>query len=157
MIDHERTQRPADRAGETAEQREVCDRTPRVAAVDAAERGEHRVIEPGAHADADHRPCQQVDRQVRRQGGADETGGIEQRTRKQNRPAAVTVDDGADLRRNQPADQQADRGAADHKAERPTGIGNDGRGKNRRKIERRAPGQNLADAECRYNKATVDP
>ena len=66
------------------------------------------------------------------------------------------IDDAADLRRDQARDQQTDRGAADHKAERPAGVLDDRLGKHRGKIERRAPGQNLRDAERGDDDAAIE-
>ncbi len=124
------------------------------AAVHAAERGEHRVVEAGAHAEADQHPAGEVDRQRRRQTGDRQTGREQQRTGQQHGPAAVTLDDAADLRRDQPGAEQRDRSAADHPGQRPAGIGDDGDRKHRREIERRAPGQDLDDAE-RCNDGTA--
>ena len=156
MLDHERAQRPADRAGKAAEQRQVGDRTARRAAIHPPERGEHRVIEPGAHADAEQHPGHQIDRQRRRQADADQAGRVEQRTRQQDRPPAAHVDDFADLRRDQPGHQQADRRAADHITQRPAGIGNDRPGEHGRKIKRGAPGQDLRNAQRGDDDAAVE-
>ncbi len=97
-----------------------------------------------------------IDRQRRRKTDADETRGIKQRTRQQHRAPAMAVDDAADLRRDQSGDQQAERGAADHVAERPAGVVHDRLGKDRRKIERGAPGEDLGDAERGDDDAAVE-
>ena len=77
----------------------------RRAAIHAAERGKHGVIKPRPHAEAEHRPGREIDRQRRRKADAGQAGGIAERTRQQHRPPAVFVDDAADLRRDQPRDQ----------------------------------------------------
>ena len=43
-----------------------------------AERGEHRIVEPGAHADAEQHPGDQINRQRRRKADAGQARGIEQ-------------------------------------------------------------------------------
>ena len=154
-LDQPRAQRPAHRAGEAAEQREVGDRPARRVAVHPAERGEHRVVQAGAHAETEHRPGGEIDRQRRREPDAGEPERIAQRARRQHRPPAAPIDHPADLRRDQPGDQQPERGAAHHEAERPAGVGDDRLGEHRRKIERGAPGEHLRDAERRDDDAAV--
>ena len=143
VIDHESAERPADRAGEAAEQREVGDRSARRAAIHTPERGEDRVIEAGAHADAEQRPGREIKRQRRRQPDAGKPGRVTERARQQHGPAAVTVDQAADLWRDQPGDQEAERGAPHHDTERPAGVAHDRLGEHGREIERRAPGEDL--------------
>ena len=114
ILRQKRAERPAHRRGKAAEQRQIGDRRPRVPAVELAERGEHRVVEPGAHAAAEHDPAEQIHRQIWRKPDAQKPRGIHQRRGGEHRPAAVPVDDRADLWRDQARDQQPDRGAADH-------------------------------------------
>ena len=156
MVDHEGAERPAHRAGKPAEQREIGDRPARLAAVEPAERGEHRIIEPGAHAEPDQGPAGEIDRQRRRQTDHHQAGGVEQRARQQQRPPAIAVDQPPDRGRDQPGDQEAQRGAADHQSERPAGILDDRPSEHRRKIERGAPGQDLGHAERGDDDAAIE-
>src|SRR5438128_1098446 len=49
-------ERPADSAREAGDQRDPGDRVARVASVQAHQRGERRLVQPTAHADAEDRP-----------------------------------------------------------------------------------------------------
>jgi hypothetical protein len=156
VIDHESAEWPADSAGKTAKQREVRDRPARATAVEPAECGEHCVIKSGAHADANQRPGDQIERQVRRKAGAGKAYGIEQRTRQQHGAPAVAVDDAPHLRRDQTGDQQSDRCAADHPAQRPAGVRDNGCREHRREIERGPPRQDLRDTQRGDDNAAIE-
>ena len=156
MLDHEGAERPADGAGKSAEQREIGDRRARLAAVHASERGENRVVKAGAHAEADQHPGGEIHRQRWRSADTGKPRRIAKRAREQHRPPPAFVDDAADLRGNQAGNQKPERGAGDHVAERPAGFGDDRLGKHRRKIERGAPGQDLANAQRRDDDAAIE-
>ncbi len=156
MLDHEGAERPADGAGETAKQRQIGDRRARLTAIHAAERGEDRVIKPGAHAEADQHPSGEIDRQRGRSADTGKPRGVEKRAREQHRPPPAFVDNATDLRGNQAGNQKPERGTGDHVAERPPGFGDDRLGKHRRKIERGAPGQNLANAQRGDDDAAIE-
>ena len=64
--------------------------------------------------------------------------------------AAVAVDRAADERRDQAGDQQAEREAAHGERQRPAALGRDQRHGQHRRIEDRAPGDDLRDAEHRH-------
>jgi len=98
VLDHEGAERPADRAGKAAEQREAGDRPARFAAIEPAERGEHCVIEAAAHAETEHDPRRHIGCEIGREGDAGQPCGIETRARHQYRTAAALVDDAAHLR-----------------------------------------------------------
>ena len=119
----------------------------RVRSVDVSERRERRVVEPGAHAGADDGPGHEIQRIVRRETEAGEAGGEQQRAARQHGTAAMAGNEAADARRHDAGDQQADRGARDHPVVAPAGIARDCRREHGQQIERRAPGQNLRDAE----------
>ena len=68
--------------------------------------------------------------------------------------AAVAVDRAADERRDQARDQQAEREAAHGEGQRPAGLGRDQRHGQHRRIEDRAPGDDLRDAQHRTPRAT---
>src|SRR5215470_12363041 len=82
-------ERPAYGAGKSAKQRKRCDMCARLVSVAPSERSEDRVIEPGAHAEADHAPRENVKRQARRNADGGKPGCKEQRTCDQERPPAM--------------------------------------------------------------------
>ena len=67
----------------------------------------------------------------------------------------MQVDEAPDLRRDQPGNEQSDRSAADDRAEWPVRLRHDWAGEYGGKIERRAPGENLRDAQRRDDDALV--
>src|SRR5215510_7077670 len=143
----ERAQGPTHGAGEAAEQREISNGSTRLFAIELAERREHGIVGPSPHAAAQQNPGRQIDRQGRRETDAGEGGGVQHRARREHRPPSPLVDDGSDARRNEAGDEQADRDTADYPAERPAGIGDDRLGEHGGEIERRAPAEDLGDAE----------
>jgi hypothetical protein len=128
-------QRPTHRAGETAEQRQVGDGSSRLLAVELPERCEHGVVEAGSHADAEHEPSQQVDRQARSESDPGKADGVEQRARSEHRSATPAIDDRPDSRCNQAGNEKADRYATNHPAQRPAGIRDDRLSEHGGKIE----------------------
>ena len=63
---------------------------------------------------------------------------------------AEAIDRAPDVRRDQAGDQQPDREAAHGEGDRPAALGRDQRHDQHRRVEDRAPGQNLGDAEHRH-------
>ena len=147
MRDQERRQRPAHGAGEPAPQRQARDRRPRRRAVEPAECRERWVVQPAAHSEAQEQPAGQVDRQRRRERQRGQPGRKQQGCQRQHRATAVAVDRGADMRRGERGDQQAEGQATDHPGERPAGAVRDRAGEHRRQVERRPPGEDLHHAE----------
>ena len=140
--------RPADGRGEAAGQRQHGDRTARRGAEDAPERREGGIVERGREARrrAASRP------RDRRPGASAWTSAT--------RPSALTsdptvittwppcaVDRAADERRDQARGQQAERESAHGERQRPAALGRDQRHDQHRRIEDRAPGDDLRDAE----------
>src|SRR5215475_534055 len=119
MLDHKCTQRPANRAGKTAKERQAGDRPARFAAIHPAECGENRIIKASAHSEANEHPGEQINRQCMRQTNKREACGIEQRTCQQDWSSAADIDNAANLRRDQACSEKTDRCPPDHKSERP--------------------------------------
>jgi hypothetical protein len=63
--DHHGRERPAYGAGKSAEQGQRRDGPARALAVEPAQGGEGGVVKTGAHADAEHQPGYEIDRQRR--------------------------------------------------------------------------------------------
>ncbi len=135
--------RPADGAGEAAEQGQGGDRRTRAVAVQAAKRREGRVIEPCPHAEPDHEPRAHIGRKGRRRRQADLAGADADGAESKHIAAAMTFDRGADSRRDQAGDQKPERQAADHPSQRPTGLCGHFRRNDRRQIVGRAPRHDL--------------
>jgi hypothetical protein len=74
-VGEERAQRPAHRAGKSAEQRQVGDRPARAVTVQPPERREGGVVESAAHAGAQHDPGDEIERQRRREANAGKARG----------------------------------------------------------------------------------
>src|SRR5262249_54189012 len=70
--------------------------------------------------------------------------------------AAMAVNGAADERRHETAEEQAEREAAHGERDRPAAIGGDQRHGQHRRIEDRAPGEDLRDAEHRHRAPRAD-
>ena len=130
----ERAQRPADRAGEARDQRDAGDRRSRVAAVDAAQRAERRIVEAEAHADAEQQPGRRhhpergrcaKQREPRREN---DVGGAE------NLPSADAIDLPPDPRAEQSGNHQRSRERGEEPVARDPEVARDRIGQDGRQI-----------------------
>ena len=145
-LDEQCAQRPAHGAGETAEQRQMRDRTARVLTIEAAKRGKGRIIESGPHGEADHQPRSDEDRQVRRQGLHQQADRQQDGAGSQDRATAETLDGMPDTRRHQAGNQQTQREGADDPGRGPAGVARDGSGEDRKQVVRGSPDEDLPDS-----------
>lgn len=149
MLNEEGAERPADRAGEAAEKRQVGDRAARALSIEAAERGEAGIVKAARHAQSHEQPG----RQVKRIGGGGRhqqmRGRQKQRTRGKHRPAAVTLDQPPGDRRDQARKQKPAGEPGNDRRQRPARVGGDRRGEHGWQIEGRSPGEDLRDAKRR--------
>ena len=97
----QRAKRPADGAGEAAEQRDLGNRAVGAFAVDAAQVGKGRVILAASHADADHDPSGDVDGERGRETHDQKARSQQARAGREDHAAAVAVDQPSDAWRHQ--------------------------------------------------------
>jgi hypothetical protein len=147
MVHQPGAERPADRAGKAADQRDMGDGGAGAFAEQPAQRGEGRIVQAGAHADAHDRPAQQVKRQIGRGTQHHQPGGQQQRAGGQYHAAAARLDQPSDARRHQARDQEAERQAADHPGERPSGIRDNRPRQHGDQVVGRSPGQHLRQSD----------
>ena len=98
LLHEQCAQRPAHRAGETAKQRQMRDRTTRMLAIQAAKSGKGRIIEPGPHGEANHQPSGDEDRQIWRDGLHQQTDRQQDGAGSQDRATAEALDEMTDTR-----------------------------------------------------------
>lgn len=149
MRDEKSAERPANRAGEAAKQRQVGDRAAGALPIEAAERGEAGIVEAARHAQAHEQPGQQIKRIGGGRRQQEVSGGQEQGTRGKHRPAAVTLDQPAGDGRRQPGKQESAGEPGNDRSQRPARLGGDRRGEHRGQIVGRSPGEDLRDAKRR--------
>ena len=140
--------RPAHRRGEAAGERQRGDRPPRGRAENASERGESRIVERGRDRDAEQHPDRQIGDGMLGMDEAEQAERAEERADRHHPMAAVAIDQPA--RRageTSPAVSSAEREAAHGEGHRPAALGRDQRHGQHRRIEDRAPGEDLGDAE----------
>ena len=120
-------QRPEHGRGEAADDGQHGDRAPRARSRDLRERNAGRRAERQGGGDAQRRPAQEIAHQPLAEGERGERDGIEHRARRHEGARAGAVDQPADLRRQQRADAEHHRDAAEHdlarQAERRPGYG----------------------------------
>jgi hypothetical protein len=142
--------RPARGRGKAADQRERGDRAARGKAKNASERRERGIIERAGNRHAKQHPDREIGNRMR---GIDERGQAEraqQGTDRHHAVAAVAVDQPSRARRNEPRREQRERETAHRKGDRKAAVGRDQRHRQYRRIEDRAPGKNLSDAENQH-------
>ncbi len=143
--------RPAHGTGESGKQGNPGDRTARIAAVDAGECGERRLVKPQRHADADHQPAEpEHQRPVRKAEGRqpcreDQTG------KRQHITPAVMVDALAAQRPENGRHHQRQGKCGEHGAGGQAQLARHRLGENRWQVVGRAPGQRLRAAECEHD------
>ncbi len=149
-VEQKMRRRPAHRRGKAAGQRERGDRPPRRGAENAAERGEGGIVEVCRHRNAEHHPHANISGRACRMHDEEEAERADQRACGHGDVAAEAVDRAADVRRDEAGDQEPRREAAHGKGERPAALLGDQRQDQNRRVEDRAPGDDLRDAEHRH-------
>ena len=139
--------RPAHRRGEAARERQRGDRPACRRAENAPERREGRIVERGRDRDAEQHPDREIGRGMLGIDERDKSERAEERAERHDAMAAVAVDQAPDPRRDQSRGQQRQRKSAHREGERQAALGRDQRHRQHRRIEDRAPGQDLRDAE----------
>ena len=146
-LDEQRAERPAHRAGETAEQRQVGDRAARVLAIEAAQGGERRIIQPGSHAETDRQPGEDEHRKVRGRRLDQQADRQQDGAGGEHRAATEPLDEPPDAWRCQPRREQPQRKRADDPGRRPAGRAGDRAGEHGEQVVGRSPCEDLPDAD----------
>ena len=147
LLHQQGAERPAGGACESAEQRYLGDRRAGLLAVQPAEGGEGRVVQPGAHAQAQHRPAGHEDGQGRGQPDHRQPRCQQSGAGRQHRPSAMRLDQPSHFRRDQPGDQQPERQRPADGRHRPASVRGNRRRQHRHEVVRRPPDQDLRRAE----------
>ena len=140
--------RPADRAGESGEQRDAGDRIARIAAVEAGDGGERRLVQAEAHADAEdgpgHREADRAGRRTPAPPGRPRTPDLSQSAHRARRIGRSCGRPAVPAGRTAAGPPRRCR-----RTTRAAGqAGRDRIGEHGREIVGRTPGQSLRDAEC---------
>ena len=139
---------PAHRRGEAAGKRQRRDRASCRGAEDAAERGEGGIIERRGDGDAEQHPDREIgDGMIGMDEQDADPSARQERADRHDPMSAVAVDQQPDPRRREPGGEQRERKAAHGEGHRPAALGRDQRHGQDRRIEDRAPGKDLRDAE----------
>ena len=142
--------RPAHGRGKAADQRECGDRAARGEAKNASERREGGIIEGARDRHAEQHPDREIGNRMRGIDERDQAERAQQGTNRHHTVATVSVDQPSGARRNEPRREQREREAAHRKGDRKVAVGRDQRHRQHRRIEDRAPGENLSDAENQH-------
>ena len=147
---------PAHRRGKAAGQRQHRDRLARARAEDAPERREGRIVERSRHRGAEQHPYRNVDGRMACVGHRHEAGRARERPERHHAMPAVAIDQRADGRRDKSRREQACGKSAHRKGERKSALLRDQRKDQHRRVEDRAPGKDLRDAEHRNGTPGTD-
>jgi hypothetical protein len=139
--------RPTDGAGKTGDQRDAGDRSARTPAIEAGQRGEGGVVETHPDAETKNRPGNDQRAETARAAQQDEAGADDQVRGREDRAAAMAVDQPTDPRPDHRREQQCP-GEDRKKGARwePEG-GGDRRPEDRRQVIGRGPGDRLRGAD----------
>ena len=141
--------RPTDGGGKAARKRQHRNRLARLGAENSSERRERRIVERSRHGGAQQHPRGEISDRMTCISERNKTGRASQRTERHHAMAAITVDEAADGRRDEPGREQPGRDAAHREGEGKPALGRNQRHGQHGRIEHRAPRQDLRDAEHR--------
>ena len=142
MADH-----PEDGRGVGAVERKVRDGLAAARRRDLHERGERRVIETAAHAEAEHGPDRQIARRVAHLREREEPCRYDDRADRHHHACTDPIDEPADPRRDEAHDEERDAEAEKDRGHRPSGLGDDRLREDAETVVARAPGRDLRNSE----------
>ncbi len=147
---------PAHRRGKAAGQRQHRDRLARTRSEDAPKRREGRIVERCRHRGAEDHPHRNIDGRMACVGHRHKPGRAGERPERHHAMPAVAIDQGADGRRDKSRREQACGKSTHRKGQRKSALLRDQWKDQHRRVEDRAPGEDLRDAEDRNGTPGTD-
>ncbi len=149
-------QRPEDRTGEAAEQRQRGHRAPIRRSGQLMQRGEGGVVQTGGHRDASQRPAHEERRVVPCEGECGQRHRTDDRAPGEHEAPAAGVDQPAYRRRHDPGEQQADRECTEEPGCRDPELAAHRVAEHGDGVEERAPRDDLRHTERGYEPRQTD-